>query len=263
MVGLMKRVIPCLDVDRGRVVKGVNFKNMRNMGDPVELARKYQDDGADELVFLDISASAENRPTALDMVRRVSRALSIPFCLGGGLRTVSDIAAFLEAGADKVALNTTAVLNPSVITEGARQFGTQCMVVAIDIKRDENGGHKVFTHGGRQPTSWEAENWAAYVVQAGAGEILLTSMDRDGTGLGFDMDITGRISRSLPVPVIASGGADNPHHFLDAFVQGADAGLAATMFHSNAFRIHDVKHYLHRHGIPVRVESPNKRSEAC
>ncbi|MDJ0840327.1 MAG: imidazole glycerol phosphate synthase subunit HisF [Acidobacteriota bacterium] len=254
MSDLLKRIIPCLDVDRGRVVKGVNFQNMRDMGDPVELARRYEDEGADELVFLDISASAEARPTALAMVRKVSKALSIPFTLGGGLRTMDDIFAFLEAGADKVCLNTTAVKQPEVITAGADQFGSQCIVVAVDVKRREDGSFGVFTHGGRNDSGKEARSWVREVADRGAGEILLTSMDRDGTGIGYDMEITGELSRTMPVPVIASGGARNPQDLMDAFNGGADAVLAATMFHSGEFHVGKTKEWLAERGIPVRLD---------
>ncbi|CAM2069069.1 Imidazole glycerol phosphate synthase subunit HisF [Sulfidibacter corallicola] len=250
---LLKRIIPCLDVDRGRVVKGINFQNLRDMGDPVELAVRYEAEGADELVFLDISASAESRPTALKMVRNVSRALSIPYTVGGGLRTMDDIYRFLEAGADKVALNTTAVKNPDLVDEASRQFGAQCIVVAIDIKRREDGSYGVFTHGGRNATGLEARTWARELADRGAGELLLTSMDRDGTGIGFDMEITGALGRSLPVPVIASGGAKTPEHLRLAFAGGADAVLAATMFHSGDYRIDDTKRFLAEAGIPVRL----------
>ena len=254
MSDLLKRIIPCLDVDRGRVVKGIHFQNMRDMGDPAELAIRYEKEGADELVFLDISASAESRPTALEMVRKVSRALSIPFTLGGGLRTMEDIYAFLEAGADKVALNTTALAHPEVIEMGAKQFGSQCMVVAIDVKRDQQGRGCVFSHGGRRQTPHFAGAWAHEVVARGAGEILLTSMDRDGTGSGFDMVLTKPLALALSVPVIASGGARTPEDLLDAFKGHADAVLAATMFHSGAYRIDQTKTFLHEAGIPVRLD---------
>lgn len=254
MSDYLKRIIPCLDVDNGRVVKGINFVNLRDMGDPVELASRYEQEGADEVVFLDITASADNRPTALEMVRKVSKALSIPFTLGGGLRTLDDIYQFLAAGADKICLNTTAVKNPEVIEQGAQQFGSQCIVVAIDIKRDGQGGHQVYTHGGRKETGKEARNWAREVADRGAGEILLTSMDRDGTGIGYDMDITGPLALELPIPVIASGGAKSSEHLRDAFVAGADAVLAATMFHSGDYNIADVKQYLKDQGIPMRLD---------
>ncbi len=253
MSDLLKRIIPCLDVDRGRVVKGVNFQNLRDMGDPVELAARYEQEGADEVVFLDISASAENRPTALQMVRNVSKALSIPFTLGGGLRTLQDIYAFLEAGADKVALNTTAVKNPEMVTEGAQQFGSQCIVVAVDVKRNQDNLYGVYTHGGRNASGKLARSWVKELAERGAGEILLTSMDRDGTGIGFDMDITGELGRDISIPIIASGGARTPEHLKIAFQQGADAVLAATMFHSGDYRIDEAKRYLLDQGIPVRI----------
>lgn len=253
MSGLLKRIIPCLDVDRGRVVKGVNFVNLRDMGDPVELAVRYEAEGADELVFLDISASAESRPTALKMVRNVSRALSIPFTVGGGLRTLEDMYKFLEAGADKVALNTAAVKRPETVAEGVAQFGSQCIVVAVDIKRQSDGGYHVYTHGGRNDVGLDAYAWCKRLADMGTGEILLTSMDRDGTGLGFDVTITGELGRQLPIPVIASGGAQKTDHLREALEAGADAVLAATMFHSGAYRIHDVKAELMRAGVPVRI----------
>ena len=253
MSDLLKRIIPCLDVTGGRVVKGVNFVNLRDMGDPVELAVRYEGEGADEIVFLDITASADNRPTALQMVRNVSKALSIPFTLGGGLRTMDDIYAFLEAGADKVALNSTAVRNPQLIEDGAKQFGSQCIVVACDVKRDKTGRWGVYTHGGRKDSGKEAFVWVREIADRGAGEVLLTSMDRDGTGIGYDMEITGPLAKELTIQVIASGGAKNDVHLRDAFLGGADAVLAATMFHSGEFRIDKVKQYLSEQGIPVRL----------
>lgn len=253
MSGLLKRIIPCLDVKDGRVVKGVNFINLRDMGDPVQLAERYEIEGADELVFLDIAASSESRPTALAMVRNVSKALSIPYTVGGGLRTMDDIYAFLEAGADKVALNTTAVRNPDLVNEAAKQFGSQCIVVAVDIKADQYGGHGVFTHGGKVATGKAAVPWVHELADRGAGEILLTSMDRDGTGLGFDMEITGPLSLALPIPIIASGGAKHPEHLLQAFEEGADAVLAATMFHSGQYSVQGTKRFLDARGIPVRL----------
>jgi len=254
MSDLLKRIIPCLDVDRGRVVKGVNFQNLRDMGDPVELAVRYEAEGADELVFLDISASSEARPTALAMVRKVSRALAIPFTLGGGLRCIDDIYAFLEAGADKVCLNTTAVSNPDIVNEGANQFGVQCIVVAVDVKRRKDGVYGVYTHGGRRDSGKQARTWVQEIAARGAGEILLTSMDRDGTGIGFDMEITGDLARTAPVPVIASGGARSPQHLRDALLGGADAVLAATMFHSGDYHVGQTKAYLAEQGIPVRLD---------
>ncbi len=263
MSDYLKRIIPCLDVDRGRVVKGINFVGLRDMGDPVELAARYEREGADELVFLDISASAESRPTALVMVRQVSRALSIPFTLGGGLRCLDDIYQFLGAGADKICLNTTAVQNPEVIEQGARQFGSQCIVVAIDIKRDPDGQHRVYTHGGRRATDKLADAWAREVAARGAGEILLTSMDRDGTGSGYDLEITGRLARELPIPVIASGGAKHPDHLREAFEAGADAVLAATMFHSGDYAIGAVKQRLAEAGLAMRLDFSPTRSQTC
>lgn len=254
MSDLLKRIIPCLDVKNGRVVKGVNFQNLRDMGDPVALAARYEAEGADEVVFLDIAASAEARPTALAMVRSVSRALTIPFTLGGGLRSLADMHAFLEAGADKVCLNTTAVKEPETITQGAKHYGSQCIVVAIDVKRQPDGSWGVYTHGGRQSAERDAVAWAHEVVERGAGEILLTSMDRDGTGDGFDMAITGPLGRTLPIPVIASGGAKTPEHLVTAFRHGADAVLAATMFHSGAYHVGDTKRFLKAQGIPVRLD---------
>lgn len=254
MAGLLKRIIPCLDVDRGRVVKGIHFVELRDMGDPVELALQYEREGADEIVFLDINATAEARPTALDMVRRVAKNLSIPFTLGGGLRTVDDMLAFLDAGADKVALNSAALAQPALIEKGAQRFGSQCIVVAVDVKRHPAGYHEVFSHGGRKPTIWTAKAWVREIVQRGAGEILMTSIDRDGTGLGFDMEITEPVARSVPIPVIASGGANCSRHLVEAFWRGADAVLAATMFHSGDYRIADVKSELQAAGIPVRMD---------
>lgn len=252
---LMKRIIPCLDVDAGNVVKGIHFQNMRVMGDPVELARTYELDGADEIVFLDITATTETRPTALGMVERVASELSIPFTLGGGLRTIEDIYAFLEAGADKVALNTAAVTRPELVSEAARQFGSQCIVVAVDIQKTESG-YGVFTHGGKRSADREARAWCLELQERGAGEILLTSIDRDGTGLGFSNDVTGSIARELHIPVIASGGAKTPQHLLQALEMGADAVLAATMFHSGAYRISEVKKTLNDKGIPLRMDFP-------
>ncbi len=254
MAGLLRRIIPCLDVDRGRVVKGTHFVELRDMGDPVELAVRYQSEGADEIVFLDINASADNRPTALDMVRQVARSLTIPFTLGGGLRTLDDMYAFLDAGADKVALNSSALAQPQLIEQGARQFGSQCIVVSIDVKRQAAGYYRVYSHGGRKGTGHTAKSWVREVVERGAGELLLTSIDRDGTGDGYDMAITEPIARATPIPVIASGGAKNTAHLLEAFKRGADAVLAATMFHSGEFQVGQVKRDLKRAGIPVRLD---------
>lgn len=252
MSDLLKRIIPCLDVKNGRCVKGINFQNLRDMGDPVELAVRYEEEGADEIVFLDIAATYESRPTALEMVRKVSQQLSIPFTLGGGLREIADIYAFLEAGADKVALNSAAVTNPGLIARAAKQFGSQCIVVAIDFKRESNGEWLVYSHGGHRKTDREALLWAKEVESLGAGELLLTSMDRDGTGTGFDLEITEKASHLLKVPIIASGGAETPHHLAETFRVGADAALAATMFHSGAYPIDATKKELHQIGLPVR-----------
>jgi len=254
MPGLMKRIIPCLDVKNGQVVKGIHFKGLREMGDPVELAVQYEREGADEIVFLDITATNESRPTALAMVRRVSKHLAIPFTLGGGLRTLDDIYQFLEAGADKVAVNSMAVHRPEIIEEGARQFGSQCIVVALDVQRQCDGSYAVYTSGGRQKSDRIARTWSQEIADRGAGEILLTSIDRDGTGLGFDMEITGSVSKQLGIPVIASGGAQTPEHLRVAFSGGADAARAATMFHDRSYRIGDVKRTLSEQGIPVRLD---------
>ena len=254
--GLLRRVIPCLDVRAGRVVKGVRFVDLRDMGDPVALAARYEAEGADEVVFLDIAASAEHRPTALAMVRRTAAALSIPFTLGGGLRTVDDAYAFLDAGADKVALNTRAVEEPGLVDACARRFGSQCVVVAVDVQPDpdpaSNGAYRVFTHGGRRPTGLDAAAWARELADRGAGELLVTAIHRDGTGDGFDTAFTGALARALPVQVIASGGAATPAHLLDAFRAGADAVLAATVFHFGTLRIPEVKRALAEAGHAVR-----------
>jgi cyclase len=250
---LAKRIIPCLDVHEGRVVKGINFVNLRDAGDPVEQAVIYDREGADELVFLDITATHENRETMLDVVRRVADAIFIPFCVGGGLRTVEDIRATLLAGADKIAINSSAVRTPELIAEGAERFGSQCIVVAIDARW--NGTHyEVFVNGGRIPTGIDALRWACDVEQRGAGEILLTSMDRDGTQDGYEITLTRAISDAVNIPVIASGGAGALDHFRAAVVEGgADAALAASLFHYKQISIGQVKAYLHERGIPVRI----------
>lgn len=250
---LAKRIIPCLDVQNGRVVKGVNFVNLRDAGDPVEQAVIYDREGADELVFLDITASHENRNTTLDMVRAVADNVFIPYCVGGGIRTIEDIRATLLAGADKVSINSAAVKNPNLINDGAWAFGSQCIVVAIDPKRI-NDEWIVHINGGRVPTDKRAIEWAQEVEQRGAGEILLTSMDRDGTKVGYDLDLTRAISDAVSIPVIASGGAGKMEHFRDALtIGGADAALAASLFHYNQMRVSDVKHYLDSEGVPVRL----------
>lgn len=250
---LGKRIIPCLDVKAGRVVKGVNFVNLIDAGDPVEIAKKYSENGADELVFLDITASNENRDTIVDVVKKTAEVVFIPFTVGGGIRTIDDISRILNAGADKISINTSAVVTPDLINEGATKFGNQCIVVAIDVKH--NGDfYEVLTHGGRTKTGIDAVWWAREVERRGAGEILLTSMDCDGTKAGYDLEITRLISEAVNVPVIASGGAGKKEDFLDVFTKGkADAALAASLFHFNELKIKDLKEYLSENDIPVRL----------
>ncbi|ACL68985.1 imidazole glycerol phosphate synthase subunit HisF [Halothermothrix orenii] len=251
---LTKRIIPCLDVKGGRVVKGVNFKDLRDEGDPVELARYYDREGADELVFLDITASAENRGIVIDMVEKTAASVFIPFTIGGGIRTISDMKAILNAGADKVSINSAAVKNPGLIAEGARVFGSQCIVVAIDCCR-KNGNWEVYINGGRTVTGLDAIKWAQKVEELGAGEILLTSMDADGTKDGYDTELLAAVSTAVEIPVIASGGAGMPEHLREAIVEGqADAVLAASIFHEKTYSVSEVKEYLAGHGIPVRIE---------
>ena len=255
---LAKRIIPCLDVKDGRVVKGINFVSLRDAGDPVEQAMIYDREGADELTFLDITASSDGRNTMLDVVRRVADSIFIPFCVGGGLRTVEDIRATLLAGADKIALNSSAVKTPDLINDGAKRFGSQCIVVAIDPKWVD-GRWQVFINGGRTPTDLEAVTWAREVEQRGAGEILLTCMDKDGTKSGYQLDLTAMIAESVSIPVIASGGAGKPEHFLDVLTTGkADAALAATLFHYRELTLGDLKQYLHDNGVPVRLTTPQE-----
>ncbi|PLR78147.1 imidazole glycerol phosphate synthase subunit HisF [Bacillus sp. V3-13] len=251
---LTKRIIPCLDVKEGRVVKGIQFVQLRDAGDPVELARFYDQQGADELVFLDISASHEGRKTMVEVVKAVASQLAIPFTVGGGINSLEDMKRILRAGADKVSLNTAAVLNPGLITEGAEFFGTQCIVVAIDAKYDpEIGSWRVYTHGGRTPTDREVVAWAQEAVERGAGEILLTSMDSDGEKNGFDLALTKAVSEAVTVPVIASGGAGSGGHFADAFINGkADAALAASIFHYKETSVSEVKQLLRERGVHVR-----------
>ena len=251
---LTKRIIPCLDVKDGRVVKGIQFVQLRDAGDPVELARFYDEQGADELVFLDISASNEGRKTMVEVVKAVASELAIPFTVGGGINSLEDMKRILRSGADKVSLNTAAVLNPSLITEGADFFGSQCIVVAIDAKYDpELGSWRVYTHGGRTATDREVIEWAREAVRLGAGEILLTSMDSDGEKKGFDLKLTKAVSEAVTVPVIASGGAGNADHFVDAFIDGkADAALAASIFHYKETSVAEVKAYLRDKGVEVR-----------
>ena len=253
---LSVRIIPCLDVHNGRVVKGVNFVNLIDAGDPVEQAKAYEQQGADELVFLDITASSDERNTMIDVVERTASECFMPLTVGGGLRTVEDIRAMLNAGADKVSLNTAAILNPDLIQESAARFGNQCIVVAIDAKRapGEDGKWEVYTHGGRKPTGLDAVEWARTVVALGAGEILLTSMDSDGTQAGFDNALNRAVSEAVEVPVIASGGAGCIAHLADAIIKGkTSAVLAASIFHFGTFTIQQAKEHLQSKGLPVRL----------
>lgn len=249
-----KRIIPCLDVHGGRVVKGVNFVNLKDAGDPVEIAAAYDVSGADELVFLDITATSDARNIMLDMVSKVAEKVFIPFTVGGGIRTVDDFKEILRAGADKISINSAAVNNPELITQAADQFGSQCVVVAIDGKRKEDGsGFEVYTSGGRIATGLSVTDWAAKAEALGAGEILLTSMDCDGTKAGYDIEMTRAVSEAVTIPVVASGGAGTYEHFYDAIVNGkADAVLAASLFHFKEMEICDLKKYLSEKGIPVR-----------
>lgn len=251
---LAKRIIPCLDVKDGRVVKGVNFVNLRDAGDPVELAAAYDKEGADELVFLDISASFEGRATMVEVVKKTAGEITIPFTVGGGISSVDDMKRLLRAGADKIGINTAAVKNPRLVADGASKFGSQCIVVAIDAKFNVDWDEwEVYTHGGRNATGIKALEWAQQVEGLGAGEILLTSMDADGTKDGFDLKLTRAVSESLGIPVIASGGAGRKEHFYDVFTQGkADAGLAATIFHYKEMTIEEVKQDLKGKGVEIR-----------
>ncbi|CAN1484481.1 HisF Imidazoleglycerol-phosphate synthase [Spirosomataceae bacterium] len=250
---LTKRIIPCLDIKEGRTVKGTNFVDLRDAGDPVELAAIYAQQGADELVFLDITATVEERKTLLDLVNKVAHAVNIPFTVGGGIGSISDVSKLLNAGADKVSINSSAVKNPQLIYELAKEFGSQCIVVAIDTRHVE-GEDIVHTHGGRKATELRTRQWVKQVEELGAGEILLTSMDADGTKNGFALDITSFVSENLHIPVIASGGAGNMEHFYDVFTAGkADAGLAASIFHFREIPIPDLKNYLSKKGIPMRI----------
>lgn len=252
---ITKRIIPCLDVNNGRVVKGVNFVNLVDAGDPVEIAAAYDRAGADEVVFLDITASSDNRATKVDMVRRVAEKVFIPFTVGGGIRTVDDFRAILREGADKVAVNSAAIMNPSLISEAAEKFGSQCVVVAIDAKRRADGsGWNIYKNGGRIDMGIDAVEWAVRAGELGAGEILLTSMDCDGTKNGYDIELTRTVSESVSIPVIASGGAGRLEHFYDSFAEGkADAALAASLFHFKELEIREVKKYLRDQGISVRL----------
>jgi cyclase len=252
---LCKRLIPCLDVKDGRVVKGVRFVELRDAGDPVAAALAYDAQGADELVFLDITASHEGRATMLDVVRRTAEGIYMPLTVGGGIRSLEDIRTLLRAGADKVSLNTAALERPALVTEAARAFGSQCIVVAIDAKSSSSNGHwEVFTHGGRRPAGRDAVEWAREVERLGAGEILLTSMDRDGTGDGYDIALTRAVAEAVSVPVIASGGVGRLEHLREGLVEGrADAALVATLFHFGQHTVPEAKRYLGERGVPVRL----------
>ena len=251
---LTKRIIPCLDVKDGRVVKGINFVNLRDAGDPVEVAKAYDVAGADEVVFLDITASSDQRNTVVDMVRKVAQQVFIPFTVGGGIRTVDDFKALLREGADKISVNSAAIDNPQLIREAAEQFGSQCVVVAIDARRREDGtGWNVYKHGGRLDTGLDAVEWAIKANELGAGEILLTSMDCDGTKAGYDIELTRTIAEHVSIPVIASGGAGTKEHFYEALTEGkADAALAASLFHYKELEIMDLKNDLAERGVSVR-----------
>jgi len=251
-----KRIIPCLDVHNGRVVKGVNFVNLQDAGDPVEIAAAYDKAGADEVVFLDITASSDARKTVVDMVRKVAENVFIPFTVGGGIRTVEDFKALLREGADKISINSSAINTPDLISRAADKFGRQCVVVAIDARRREDGtGWNIYKNGGRIDTGIDAVEWAMNVDKLGAGEILLTSMDCDGTKAGYDLELTGLIAQNVSVPVIASGGAGTLEHFYEALTTGkADAALAASLFHYKELEIMEVKEYLHAKGVPVRLK---------
>lgn len=250
-----KRIIPCLDVNAGRVVKGVNFVNLTDAGDPVEIAAAYDKAGADELVFLDITASSDARGTVVEMVRKVAEKVFIPFTVGGGIRTIDDFKAILREGADKISVNSAAIMNPNLISEAADKFGSQCVVVAIDAKRRADGsGWNIYKNGGRVDMGIDAVEWAMKVNELGAGEILLTSMDCDGTKAGYDIELTKIVSENVSIPVIASGGAGNVQHFYDALTEGkADAALAASLFHFKELEINEVKRYLKEKNVPVRL----------
>lgn len=258
-MGLAKRIIPCLDVDAGRVVKGVQFVDIRDAGDPVEIAKRYNDAGADEITFLDITASHQERDTTLHTVERIASQVFIPLTVGGGVRTLEDIRNLLNAGADKVGINSAAVHNPEFVREAAERFGSQCIVVAIDAKKvsaeSETNRWEIFTHGGRKPTGLDAVTWARKMTDYGAGEILLTSMDRDGTKNGFDIALTRDIADAVPVPVIASGGVGNLQHLVDGVVQGgADAVLAASIFHFGEYSVQEAKQFMQAAGVEMRLD---------
>lgn len=253
-MALAKRIIPCLDVTAGRVVKGVNFVELRDAGDPVEIARRYGDQGADELTFLDITASSDGRDLILDIIESVASQVFIPLTVGGGVRTVADVRRLLNAGADKVGINTSAVTNPQLVADAADKYGSQCIVVAIDAKRVGDNKWEVFTHGGRNATGLDAIEWAKKMAQLGAGEILLTSMDRDGTKSGFDLALTRAVSDAISIPVIASGGVGNLQDLADGIKEGkADAVLAASIFHYGQHTVQEAKHFMAEQGIPMRL----------
>ena len=258
-MGLAKRIIPCLDVTDGRVVKGVNFVELRDAGDPVEIARRYDEQGADELTFLDITASSDNRGLLLNIVEQVASQVFIPLTVGGGVREVDDVRRLLNAGADKVSINTSAIMNPQLVADASGRFGSQCIVVAIDAKQvgetgSQNPRWEVFTHGGRKPTGLDAVEWAKRMVALGAGELLLTSMDRDGTKIGFNLELTRAITDAVDVPVIASGGVGNLEHLVDGVkLGGADAVLAASIFHYGEYTVREAKEYMSARGIEVRL----------
>ncbi len=251
---LCKRIIPCLDIKDGRTVKGINFENIKDAGNPIELAKMYNENGADELVFLDITATIEKRKTLATLVNEIARTINIPFTAGGGIRSVEDVAILLDNGADKVSINTAAFNNPNLLNELSKNFGNQCIVLAIDTKLEEDGNWYVYLNGGRTKTNQLAIDWATQAVDLGAGEILLTAMNNDGTKNGFALDITAQLSTKLSVPVIASGGAGTMQHFKDVFTQGkADAALAASVFHYNEINIPTLKQYLHNQQILIRI----------
>lgn len=260
---LKRRIIPCLDVKDGRVVKGVNFVDLRDAGDPVEAAVAYQDAGADELVFLDITATSDERDTLTELVERIAERVFIPFTVGGGVRTVEDIHRVLKAGADKVGINSAAVTRPELIAEGAERFGKQCIVVAVDArKRDDGSGWEVYVAGGRKPTGLDAVEWCKRVVELGAGEILLTSMDRDGTRDGYDLELLRAVTSAVEVPVIASGGVGNLQHLVDGIQAGAHAVLAASIFHFGDYTVAQARELLAQNGIPVRPFEPQRDATA-
>ncbi len=250
MGSFAKRIIPCLDVKDGRVVKGVNFVGLKDAGDPVEVAKRYNNEGADEITFLDITASHENRDTIVDIVKDVAKEVFIPLTVGGGIRKLDDIYKLLNVGCDKVSINSSAIATPNLINNGAKRFGSQCIVVAIDVKKVEDGSYHVFVKGGREDTGLDALEWAKEVYDRGAGEILLTSMDADGTKAGFELNITKQVSSLVDIPVIASGGAGTMEHMKEAFDHGAQAALAASIFHFREIDIMDLKHYLNDNGFP-------------